>query len=173
MSNLSPLLDRNLEFARTGAHIGLSPIPNHQVVVVTCMDGRVDPAHILGAGLGDALILRNAGGRVNDDVLREIAFVATLTETMFGDVAPPFEVAVIHHTSCGSGFLADPDFRHIFAARIDADEQALAEQAVTDPSATVRIDVEKLSTSPLLPDGVSVSGHVYNVETGLVTTITG
>ena len=172
MSNISPLLERNKEFARTGAHIGLMPVPKYKVFVVACMDGRVDPAHILGVDPGDALVMRNAGGRVTDEVIREVAFIATLTETLFGDDAPPFEVAVIHHTGCGSSFLADPDFRHTFAARIHADEDSLADNAVTDPTATVQIDVDKLTSSSLLPAQWSVSGHTYDLETGLVTTIT-
>ncbi|MGI9645401.1 MAG: carbonic anhydrase [Ilumatobacteraceae bacterium] len=171
MSNLAPLLERNAEFARTGAYAGLTPIPAHQVIVVTCIDGRVDPAHILGVDLGDALVLRNAGGRVNEDVVNEIAFVATLTETMFGDDAPPFEVAVVHHTACGSGFLADEGFRRRYAERIGADERELASRAVTDPEATVRGDAEELAKSPRLPSRASVSGHVYDVDTGLVKTI--
>ena len=171
MSNLSPLLERNHAFAQTGAHQGRSPMPQHQVFVVSCIDPRVDPAHILGVGLGDALVLRNAGGRVTDDVINEIAFIAAVTETMFGDDAPPFEVAVIHHTACGTGFLADDDFRRSFAARVDADEAELAAAAVTDPIQSVRLDVEKLLASALVPERVAVSGHVYDVETGLVETI--
>lgn len=171
MTNLAPLIDRNREFAAAGAHEGLTPIPRHQVFVVTCMDGRVDPAHILGAELGDALVMRNAGGRVTSEVIDEIAFVATLTETMFGDEAPPFEVAVIHHTGCGTGFLADEGFRRTYADRIGADEADLAAHAVTDPTASVRTDVERLLATPGLPARVSVTGHVYDVDTGLVTTV--
>jgi hypothetical protein len=88
MSNISPLLERNKEFARTGVHIGLAPVPKYKVFVVTCMDGRVDPAHILGVDSGDALVMRNAGGRVTDEVIREVAFIATLTETLFAEDAP-------------------------------------------------------------------------------------
>jgi carbonic anhydrase len=172
MSNITPLLERNKEFARTGTHVGLAPVPKYKAFVVSCMDGRVDPAHILGIGPGDALVMRNAGGRVTDEVIREVAFIATLTENQLGADAPPYEVAVIHHTGCGSSFLADPDFRHTFAARIHADEESLAEQAVTDPTATVQIDVDKLTSSSLLPDHWSVSGHIYDLDTGLVTTIT-
>jgi carbonic anhydrase len=171
MSNLDPLLERNQAFARTRAHQGLSPMPSQQLFVVSCIDARVDPTHILGAGLGDALVLRNAGGRVTDEVINEIAFIAALTESMFGDDAPPFEVAVIHHTSCGTRFLADDAFRRSFAARIDADETELAAAAVTDPIQSVRRDVEKLLASPLVPSRVTVSGHVYDVDTGLVETV--
>ena len=171
MSNLTPLLDRNKEFAGTGAHAGLTPSPKHRVFVITCMDGRVDPAHILGVELGDALVYRNAGGRVTDEAIHEVAFIATLTETMFGDDAPAIEVAVVHHTACGSGFLADDDFRRTFAARIGVDEAGLAGQAVVDPQETVRTDVDRLLASPAIPARFSVSGHVYDVETGLVTTV--
>lgn len=171
MSNLQPLLERNEVFAETGAHEGLTPLPKHLVFLVTCLDGRVDPAHVLGADLGDALVLRNAGGRVNDEVIDEIAFIAALTEELLGDDAPPFEVAVLHHTACGSGFLADDGFRRRFVARIGADEGELTTQAVTDPTQSVRADVDRLAASPLVPDRVSVSGHVYDVESGLVTTV--
>lgn len=170
MSNFDPLLERNQAFARTGAHADLTPVPTQQVMVVTCIDGRVDPAHVLGVELGDALVMRNAGGRVTDDVINEIAFIGQLTELMFGEDAPPFEVAVVHHTACGTGFLADDDFRRGFAERTGQDEAELAASAVTDPAESVRIDVARLAGSPRLPDRFSVSGHVYDVDTGLVTT---
>ena len=171
MSNITPLLERNKEFARTGAHVGLPPLPTCKVLVITCMDARVDPAHILGVDPGDAFVMRNAGGRVTDEVIRDVAFIATMTETRFGNAAPPFEVAVIHHTACGTSVLADPDFRHAFAGRINAEEDSLADKAVSDPSATVSIDVEKLTASSLLPPHWSVSGHIYDLDSGLVSTV--
>lgn len=171
MTNLAPLLQRNREFAATGAHVGLTPIPRLALFVITCIDGRVDPARILGVELGDALVMRNAGGRVTHEAIEEIAFIGHLSETMFGDEAPPFEVAVVHHTGCGTGFLADDDFRRSFAARLGADEAALAAQAVTDPTATVQADVERLRRSPLLPGHATLSGHVYDVDSGLIRTV--
>ena len=87
MSNLEPLLERNQAFAANGGHEGLTPLPTHMLFLVTCIDGRVDPAHVLGADLGDALVLRNAGGRVNDEVINEIVFIAALTEEILGDDA--------------------------------------------------------------------------------------
>lgn len=175
-TNLQPLLDRNEQFAATGAHSGLTPQPNHQVLVVTCMDGRVDPAHVLGAELGDVLVYRNGGGRVTSDVLREIAFVASVTETMFGDDAPSFEVAVIHHSGCGTGFLADDVFRSGYGERLtsgglDFDDHETAAHAVIDPAATVAADVELVRSSPAIPERVTVSGHVYDVDSGRVTTV--
>ena len=84
---------------------------------------------------------------------------------------PLFEVAVIHHTQCGTGALADDGFRRKYAERIGADESSLREHAVLDPAATVAHDVALLRTSPAISPRVSVSGHVYDVVTGLVETV--
>jgi carbonic anhydrase len=171
MSNLNPLLERNDAFAKTGSHTQLTPMPKHQLVVLACMDQRVDPAHILGIELGDALVLRNAGGRVTDAVIRDVTFVALLAETMLGDKAPTFEVAIIHHTECGTRFLSDDQFRHNFADRIGANEDELVAEAVIDPALSVVTDVETLRASAVGSRRLSVSGHVYDVTTGRVTTV--
>jgi carbonic anhydrase len=84
---------------------------------------------------------------------------------------PLFEVAVIHHTQCGSGALADDAFRGRYAERIGADEQGLREQAVLDPAATVAVDVARLRDAAEVSPRIPVSGHVYDVVTGLVETV--
>jgi carbonic anhydrase len=172
MTNLSPLLDRNEQFARTYNPATLG-IPAEQVVIVTCLDHRVDPAIVLGLQLGDAPVLRNAGGRVTQAVIDDIAIFAFLAEQLFGDQGATntlFEVAVIHHTQCGTGFLADASFRHQAAQATGLPEPVLEAAAVTDPHATVREDVERLLTAPSLSPKVSVSGHVYDIATGHLTT---
>jgi carbonic anhydrase len=172
MSRLQPLLDRNRAFAAAGAHAGLAIMPRQQVLVVTCLDPRVDPAAFLGIALGDAPVIRNAGGRVTDAVISDIAFISYLARTMLPG-GPLFEVAVVHHTDCGTGFLADAAFRSAFAASAGLDEEALAAEAVTDPAATVRADVARLMAARQPLPEISVSGHVYDVRTGLVSTIVG
>jgi carbonic anhydrase len=82
-----------------------------------------------------------------------------------------FEVAVTHHTQCGSAALADDNFRHRYAQRIGAEESTLRERAILDPAATVRSDVERLRSAPAISPRITVSGHVYDVVTGLVETI--
>jgi carbonic anhydrase len=91
---------------------------------------------------------------------------------MFGEEAPTFEIAIIHHTQCGTSFLSDDKFRNRFADRIGVNEREPATQAVTDPAISVVTDVKTLLASPLGSNRVSVSGHVYDVMTGLVTTVT-
>jgi len=173
MTNLDPLLERNRAFAATAAYAGLSMLPRQPVFLVTCLDPRLDPAAFLSLELGDAPVVRNAGGRVTEAVIDDIAFLAVLTGQLSGGQGAAdalFEVAVIHHTQCGTGFLADPGFRRQAAAATGRPEAELEAVAVTDPHATVTADVERLLASPLLSPKVSVSGHVYDIATGRVTT---
>jgi carbonic anhydrase len=138
--------------------------------VITCLDPRVDPAHFLGLRLSDAMVIRNVGGRVTHEVINDIAFIGQLAENVLAEGAL-FEVAVIHHNQCGTGALADDTFRHGYARRIGAEEESLLEHAVLDPAATVTHDVKLLRGAPPISSRVTVSGHVYDVTTGLVQTI--
>ena len=172
MTKMTPLLERNEQFAATYTPGPLGP-PAAQVVIVTCLDHRVDPAAILGLQLGDAVIIRNTGGRVTQAVIDDVAYLAFLAGQLFagqGGDGTLFEVAVIHHTQCGTGFLADPGFLRQAAEATGLPEAALAASAVADPLRTVTADVERLLASPLLSPKVSVSGHVYDIATGRLTT---
>lgn len=170
MSGIELALERNQTFAADGGHDGAVTVPNLGLFVITCLDPRVDPTHFLGLRLSDAMVIRNGGGRVTPEVINHVAFVAQLVETFRPD-GPLFEVAVIHHTQCGSGALADDGFRRRFAERIGADETVVRETAVLDPAATVARDVALLRDAAAIPAGITVSGHVYDVVTGLVTTV--
>ena len=163
-------LARNRAFAAAGGHEDVTVFPTLGLLVITCLDPRVDPAHILGLDLGDAMVFRNGGGRVTPDVIDNIAFVGQLVEKAVPE-GPLFEVAVIHHTQCGASALADDDFRRTYAKRIGADESTLREYAVLDPAATVASDVERLRNAEAISPRVTVSGHVYDVVNGLVETV--
>jgi carbonic anhydrase len=172
MTRMTPLLERNERFASNYTALELG-VPTAQLLVVTCLDHRVDPAIVLGLRLGDAPVIRNAGGRVTQAVIDDVAYLAFLAEQLFGGQITDgtlFEVAVVHHTECGTGFLADPAFRHQAAEATGLSEAALGAAAVADPYATVKVDVERLLTSPSLAPKVSVSGHVYDTTTGRLTT---
>src|SRR6202022_3700532 len=163
---------RNEQFARTYTPAALG-LPARQVLIVTCLDHRVDPAIVLGLQLGDAPVIPNPGGRVTQAVIDDIAYLSFLAEQLFGGqgaLDTLFEVAVVHHTQCGTGFPADPGFRHRAAEATGLPEAALEASAVADPHTTVRADVDRLLTSPLLSPKVSVPGHVNDIATGHVTT---
>ena len=170
MANIDPALERNRAFAAAGGHEGAVVFPNLRLFVITCIDPRVDPAHFLGLGLSDALVVRNVGGRVTPEVINDVAFIGQLAEGALSD-GPLFEAAVIHHTQCGTGALADDAFRGRYAERIRVDESALRTHAVMDPMETVSRDVERLSSAPAISPRVAVSGHVYDVSTGRVQTV--
>ena len=169
-ANIETALARNRAFAAAGGHKDAVVFPNLRLFVITCLDPRVDPAHFLGLELGDGMVVRNAGGRVTPEVINDVAFIGQLAENVLPD-GPLFGVAVIHHTQCGRAVLADDTFRSQYAERIGAAESTLLEQAVLDPAATVTSDVERLRSAPAISPRITVSGHVYDVVTGLVQTI--
>jgi carbonic anhydrase len=168
--NVAVASERNRAFAAAGGHQGALVFPKLRLFVITCLDPRVDPAHFLDLGLSDAMVVRNVGGRVTPEVIDDVAFIGQLAENVLPD-GPLFEVAVIHHTQCGTGALADENFRRRYAERIGADESTLLTRAVLDPPATVTRDVERLRNAPAISPRVTVSGHVYDVVTGLVETV--
>jgi carbonic anhydrase len=118
----------------------IPPAPARRLVVVTCMDARLEPLRQLGLELGDAHVLRNAGAVVTDDVLRSLAVSSTFMGTR--------EALVVGHTDCG-------------IERLETD--LLPYDSV---EVAVRDGVRRILESPLLPEGFSASGRIYDVETG-------
>jgi carbonic anhydrase len=169
-ASIESALARNRAFAAAGGHKDAVVFPNLRLFVITCLDPRVDPAHFLGLELSDAIVVRNVGGRVTPEVINDVAFLGQIAENVLPD-GPLFEVAVIHHTQCGTAALADDTFRRRYAQQIGAEESTLRERAILDPAATVTSDVERLRSAPAISPRITVSGHVYDVVTGLVETI--
>src|SRR5260370_22009924 len=141
MAHIDPLLRRNKDCAATGAHKGASMVAKQPVYLITCLDPRTDPSAFLELELGDAMVIRNAGGRVSPDVLKDLAYIGYLSHTVVPG-GPRVEVAVVHHNQCGTRFLADEKFRRGFADLIGGAAAALAAGAVPHPEQTVRSDVE-------------------------------
>jgi carbonic anhydrase len=171
--SLATLLDRNKAFAATDA-VARNPqipwLPSQLAYIITCIDSRTEPAGFLGVDLGDATVQRTVGGRVTPAVLRDVAYISYLTETKTPD-GPWWELAVVHHTDCGSTLLADPELRRGFAARGGYVEAELAWLPAADPAATVRADVDTLLNAPQLSPNIRVSGYVYNTAAGTLDTV--
>jgi carbonic anhydrase len=156
------LLQRNARFAAGGAYAGLSFPSNETLRVVGCVDSRVDPSDVLGLTLGEAVVMRNIGGRITPAAMRSWALLRRL-----GEGPPAGGLIILHHTECGIRRLADyPDqlaeYFEIPAADLDT-------KAVGDPYAAVRIDVG--IARQMFPPSVLVSGLVYDVKTGLVEVV--
>jgi carbonic anhydrase len=161
---------RNHAFAAAGSHRGAVVFPSLRLFVITCLDPRTDPAHFLGLGLGDAMVLRNAGGLVTPEVINNVAYISQLAELAVPD-GPLFEVALIHHTQCGTGALADDGFRRRYAERIGGDEARLRADAIIAPAVTVVDHLGRLRDAPAISKRVTFSAHVYDVVSGLVETV--
>jgi carbonic anhydrase len=174
VSNVDDLLDANTRFAASDLreHQPVIPfIPNRQVYILTCIDPRVDPSDVFGLRLGDAIVARTVGGRVTPAVLQDLAWISYLHEVKTPD-ADWFDLAVVHHTDCGSALLADETLRHEFAHRTGYDDAELAALAVLDPATTVAADVDAVITAPQVSGKIEVSGYSYDVKTGRATRIT-
>ncbi len=177
MSNLDQLLKRNKEFAVQQSAAGtLMPslpraMPNVKAVIIGCADMRADPAHILGIKPGEAVVLRNIGGRVTPGLLEQLGLLARIGEVA-GEIpggGGEFHLIVLQHTDCGMGRLTgDPaKLAHYFQIQ----EGALKTKAVADPRAAVAVDVAALRAIPALPGAWLISGLVYDVATGLVEVV--
>ena len=172
MSDLPHLLEGNRRFTERFAYGELPIRPRLSTIVLTCLDARVDPAHLFDLQLGDALVIRNAGGRLNPSVLQDLAVLGVLAAKLVGDQAMSPELVILHHTDCGMSRFADPSARDALARRlrIEPDEVATT-LAITDPAQSVRDDITRLRQAPGLPDTLVVSGLVYDVANGSVEQI--
>lgn len=170
MSHFDAVRERNAAFAEAGGHEDATIMPRLLLTVLTCLDPRVDPAAIFGLRLGDAAVLRNAGGRVTAEVIEDLAFIGQLAESAVAD-GPLFEVAIVHHSFCGTALLADDAVRARYAERIGAEPETLVARAVLDPELTVAEDAARLRASTAVPERIAISGHVYDVQTGRVRTV--
>ncbi len=105
-NSFNALMDHNRSFAEFESG-ELNIRPRMSTIILTCVDARVDPAHIFGLGLGDAVVMRNNGGRINPAVMRDFAILGVLGANMPGGAMQP-ELVVMHHTDCGMSRLINP-----------------------------------------------------------------
>ncbi|MBO6898596.1 MAG: hypothetical protein JJ868_14585 [Shimia sp.] len=169
MSNTTTLLDRNQSFAASFSEADLSVFPTLNTMILTSMDARVDPAHIFNLDLGEAVVVRNTGGRVTPAVIDEIAALSVMINQINGGQDTPFELILMQHTHCGSERLTDPNLAAVIKSKTGVD---VAPLAIHDHEDSLREDLETLRTSPAVPDYLTVSTMIYDVKTGLVSTLT-
>jgi carbonic anhydrase len=177
MNNLDQLLQRNKEFAAQESARGtlmpslLRAMPNLKAIIIGCADMRVDPAHVLGIKPGEALVLRNIGGRITPGLLEELGLLWRVSEVTGGipGGGGEFHLIVLHHTNCGiTRLLGDPArLAHFFQIQ----EGELKTKAVSNPQAAVAGDVAALRAVPALPGVWLISGLVCDVATGLVEVV--
>jgi carbonic anhydrase len=150
MTEVSRLLADNKAYAAARANV-TDPCPSRRLAVVTCMDARIDVFAALGLHLGEAHVIRNAGGRVTDDVLRSL--------TLSSHVLGVDTVVVMQHTKCGLAGVTDQELRR----RTGADFGFFP---IDDHAAALREDIEFLISKPYLEPLKIIVGFVYDVESG-------
>ncbi|WP_415404823.1 carbonic anhydrase [Tateyamaria sp. SN3-11] len=168
MTHMDTLLARNATFAAAFAQGDLPILPKMRTVILTCADARVDPCHIFGLDLGEVVVMRNAGGRVTDDALDEIATLAFMAAMIDGDTPGPFNLIVMQHTQCGAERFADPGFQAMIKQRLDID---VAHSAITDHDQDLTDDIARLKASDKIPAHVVATGVLYDIKTGQVTEV--
>lgn len=163
MFSTTTLLNRNRQFASEFAASDLPILPKLRTVVLTCGDSRVDPAHILGLELGDAVVIRNNGGRVTPAVIEEIAVLAFIVAQLDGAEPRSFELVIIQHTQCGVERFADPNVQGALKQQVGID---VSSAAISDHEQSLREDFDRLRNAPEAPGHIVVSGYIYDVENG-------
>jgi carbonic anhydrase len=158
------LVERNSVRSPSLREVSRSLTPSLRTVVVACADHRADPAHILGLEPGEAVVLRNPGGRVTNDVLRSLLVLSTIAAV--DDLGSGFEIVVVHHTDCGLCRLAGPDHAPLIASYVGVAAEEVADLALADPLTAVRRDVDRLRS--VVQPGTTVTGLVYDLESGQV-----
>ena len=150
MTEVGRLIEANEQYAAARAAVA-DGRPGRRLAVVTCMDARIDVFAALGLHLGEALVIRNAGGRVTNDVLRSLALAAHVlgVET----------VVVMQHTKCGLTGVTDEELQEITGAD-------LGFLSIAEHDRAMREDVETLATTPYLGPLKVIAGFVFDVETG-------
>src|SRR5437763_9774215 len=158
MAVVQEFLKANETYAANFQKGDLAMPPARHVAVLPCMDARIDPARALGLGIGDAHVIRNAGGRASDDAVRSLIISSRLLGTR--------EFVVVHHTDCGMLTFSNADLRAKLADEAGTDASDIDFLPFSDLAQSVRDDVHKILDTPHLDDSIEVSGHIYDVHTG-------
>ncbi len=174
MNILDSMLERNKDFAARQSAAGtLLPslphsLPNVKAVIIGCADMRVDPADVLGIKPGEAVIMRNIGGRITPGLLEQLGLLGRIGQVA-GEIpggGGEFHLIVLQHTDCGITRLAGEPA--LLTRYFQIQEPELRAKSVSDPRTAVAVDVAALRAIPALPGEWLISGLVYDVATGLV-----
>lgn len=163
MGAFDDVLAANADYSAAFAFSGRPGQAARGLAVVTCMDSRIDPLTMLGLEKGDAKILRNAGGRVTDDVLRTLVLATHLLGVD--------RVMVVEHTDCKMASATDEQVHDEIRQSSGIDTRSLDFRTMSDQRAALLHDVQKVRSSPYLPKGVEVGGFFYDVRTGQLAAV--
>jgi carbonic anhydrase len=158
MSDFNDLFLANAEFVKGFKSQDLTGEARKGLAIVTCMDSRIDPLRIVGMNSGDAKILRNAGARVTEDVLRTLILATTLLNVS--------RVLVMPHTDCRMASGTEEQIHATILERSGIDTRSVEIRTVSDQISALKSDLVRIEKFPLLPKNIEVIGAIYNVKTG-------
>ena len=170
MTYFESLATRNAEFAAEKFQPELKMLPHKRAVIIGCVDPRVDPVEIFKLEQGEAAVIRNVGGRVNEEIVETIDILGTVAKVAGKEVGEGWNLVVLHHTDCGikGCYKHAPD---LIAKYMQVPTEKLEDLAVMDPYTAVEIDVNALKEASKVPSGFTVAGLVYDVATGKIETV--
>jgi carbonic anhydrase len=157
---LDDLIEANDVFARSFDAGALAAPPARRLAVLVCMDARIDPARAIGLDLGDAHVIRNAGGRASDDAIRSLIISSRLLGTR--------EFVVVHHTDCGMLTFSNDDLRARLRKESGVDASGIDFLPFDDLEGSVRDDIDRIRSSPFVDPSIPVSGWIYDVKRGTI-----
>lgn len=160
MADFEDLLAANQQFANHFGLSGFDGVAHAGVAMVTCMDSRIQPLAMIGLEPGDAKILRNPGGRVTDQALVALVMGVTLLNVR--------RILVVQHTRCAMASSTEDELKAQITQSAGADASWMTLGAIVDQVATIRADVQRIRSHPLIGDGIHVGGFIYDVDTGLL-----
>jgi carbonic anhydrase len=158
MTVFDDMLQHNEGYAKRFDLGHLETPPARKLVILTCMDSRMDLEQLLGLRVGDAHMIRNAGGLASDDAIRSLILSTNLLGTR--------SIAVIQHTECGLMSITDEEFRWRLSNATGKDASHLRFHAFRDLDQNVREQIGLIRDNPFLPRQIAVRGFVYDVKRG-------
>ena len=158
MSGFDDLFAANTEFIKGFKSQDLTGEAKKGLAIVTCMDSRIDPLRIVGMNSGDAKILRNAGARVTEDVLRTLILATTLLNVS--------RILVMPHTDCRMASGTEEQIHATILEKSGIDTRSVEIRTVSDQISALKSDLVRIEKFPLLPKNIEVIGAIYNVKTG-------
>ena len=163
MSNFEDLFLANDQFVKEFKSQDLTGQAKKGLAIVTCMDSRIDPLRIVGMKAGDAKILRNAGARVTEDVLRTLILATNLLNVS--------RVLVMPHTDCKMASGTEEQIHAAIFEKSGIDTRSIEIRTVTDQVTALKSDLIRIEQFPLLPKDISIIGAIYDVKSGKLNKI--
>jgi carbonic anhydrase len=163
MSAIDEFVRNNETFAEAFDKGDLPLPPAKRVAIVACMDARLNPYPILGLSIGDAHVIRNAGGVITDDEIRSLAISQHLLGTE--------EIMLIHHTDCGMLTFSDTEFEEMLEEKVGRRPE-WRPRSFPDLEGSVRDSIQRVKESPFIPRSDAVRGFIYDVKSGRLSEVT-